>query len=147
MTKLPCVVSEVRYGPARSNRGKVCPVGQLNGLSPHSRAPFPENWTEVNGEYSVTSCAMPNVWPLSVEATNAAPFTEPVALLNAPPVPPCRATSTWPEPPKVIEGPWLLQMPPEIFSGALNVAPWSVDRLMKMLLQPLPWKSDHDAYT
>jgi hypothetical protein len=39
----------------------------------------------------------------------------------------------------------LSQMPPEIFNGALNVAPWSVDRLIKMLLQPLPWKSDQAA--
>ena len=30
-------------------------------------------------------------------------------------------------------------------SGALNVAPWSVERTMSISLQPDPWKSDHAA--
>src|SRR5690242_17639266 len=47
----------------------------------------------------------------------------------------------------VIDGPWLLQMPDEIFIGALNVTPWSVERLNRISLQPEPWKSDHAAYT
>ncbi len=44
-----------------------------------------------------------------------------------------------------IDGPWLPQIPEEIFTGVLNVAPWSADRLKKISLQPLPWKSDQAA--
>src|SRR5260370_42580670 len=43
-------------------------------------------------------------------------------------------------------GPWLLQTL-LIFIGALKVAPWSVERENTISLQPLPWKSDHAAYT
>src|SRR6266704_2853812 len=92
MTSVPFVLSAVRYGPARSKRGNVCPVGQLKGLSPHSRAPLPENWLEMNAGYVTTSRALLNVLPLSVDAANAAPLTEPGAWANAPPVPPCQPT-------------------------------------------------------
>ena len=46
-----------------------------------------------------------------------------------------------------MDGAWLPQIPDESFSGALKVAPLSVDRLKRISLQPLPWKSDHAAYT
>jgi hypothetical protein len=40
----------------------------------------------------------------------------------APPVFACQPMSTCPLGPITIEGPWLPQIPEEIFSGALNVA-------------------------
>jgi hypothetical protein len=42
-------------------------------------------------------------------------------------------------------GPWLLHSPVEIFFGALKVAPWSVERLKSISLQPDPWKTDQAA--
>jgi hypothetical protein len=45
-----------------------------------------------------------------------------------------------------IDGPWFPQIPPEILIGVLKVAPWSVDRLNRISLQPVtPWKSDQAA--
>src|SRR5260370_23947149 len=76
ITRVPLTLSAARYGPARSNRGKVKPVGQANGPSPHCRAPLPENCPDTNGVYVWTIRARLNVFPKSVEKTNAAPTAE-----------------------------------------------------------------------
>src|SRR5579859_196845 len=123
MTSVPWTLSAARYGLARSKRGKVNPVEQLNGASPHSRALLPENWPETNGVYVTGIRALLNVCPKSVEDTNPAPFTAPGAELNAPPVFASHETFTCPDGPIAIEGPWLPQIPEEILSGGLNVAP------------------------
>src|SRR5260370_38472237 len=48
ITRVPCVLSAARYGPARSKRGEVWPVGHVNAPSPHSRGPLPDNWSATN---------------------------------------------------------------------------------------------------
>src|SRR5258708_23471040 len=133
-------------GCARSNRGKVWPLGHANGPSPQLRAPLPEKAFETKGLNGTTMSALLKVCPPSDELANAAPSTRlpPIPLL--PPLLANQETYTWPPGPIAMFGPWLLQTL-LIFIGALNVAPWSVDREKTTSLQPLPWKSDHAAYT
>src|SRR5712692_6202075 len=133
-------------GWLRSNRGKVCPVGQLKGASPHWRAPLPENWLETNGVKGTAMVALLKVWPPSAELAKAAPALKLLPSDLVPPVLANHETYTWPLGPIAMFGPWLLQTL-LIFIGALKVAPWSVERENTISLQPLPWKSDQAAYT
>src|SRR5260370_22404871 len=48
ITRVRCTLSAARYGAARSNRGKVNPVGQANRPSPQSREPLPADCPDVN---------------------------------------------------------------------------------------------------
>jgi hypothetical protein len=77
----------------------------------------------MNGVYVSARRAFPKVCPKSDDETNAAPLTAPGVLASAPPVLPSQATSTCPFGPIAIDGPWLPQIPPEILTGVLNVAP------------------------
>src|SRR4029077_234974 len=107
MTSVPLTLSAARYGPAKSNRGNVKPVGQLNGASPHSRAPLPENCSDMNGAYVMTILALLNVSPKLVEEANPTPVTAPGVLENAPPVMASQPMKTSPLGPMAIDGPWL----------------------------------------
>src|SRR5690348_15642952 len=89
---------------------------------------------------------MLNERPPSLEDTNAIPSV----LVFWPLVPlrwPNHEMYTWPCGPIAMFGPWLLQTEPLIFMPLLKVAPWSVERAKSISLHPLPWKSDHAAYT
>src|SRR4029077_13184915 len=123
MTSVPLTLSAARYGPAKSKRGNVKPVGQLNGASPHSRAPFPEYFCVMKGVYVMTILGWWNVSPKLVAKANPTPFTAPGVLENAPPVMASQPMKTSPLGPMAIDGPWLPQIPPETLIGLLKLAP------------------------